>query len=158
MIATSQILLTFLGALFGAVLGGAVRWSGMHRERQLKLTIDLYSEFHAPPFMRIREHAHDVIEAAPSIAAAYENSAGEARESVASIVHFWERVALLMRAGAVDESLLRRFFGQYARWWNEILCERSPSCLDDPEWGQSLREISWLFARLSKSRRLGSRR
>jgi hypothetical protein len=158
MIDLAQILLAFFSALFGAGLGGAVRWSGSRRERLLKLTIDLYAEWHTPAFTHVRITAHEALSRAKNLPDAYVTLQGEEREAVASVVHFWERVAVLLKSGAVEEALLRRFFGQYARWWNELLCERDPATLDDPEWGQTLRDVRWLFNRLIKSRRLGARR
>jgi len=141
-----QLLLTFCGALFGALLGGAVSWSRARRERRLKLTLDLYAEFHAPAFNHIRICAHEALIAANDMPAAYAAATGEAKDAIASIIHFWEKVALMLRVGALDGVLLRRFLGQYAGWWRATLCERGG--LDDAEWGATLREIDWLFNRL----------
>ncbi len=154
---TNQLLFSFLVALMGALVGGAVRWGGVRRERRLRLTLELYSEFHSPAFNHLRILAHGALDKAASMPRGYETASGEARDAVASVVHFWEKVALLTRAGAVEMSLARRFFGQYARWWSALLCERA-GALDDPEWGATLRDIHWLFARLRTSTREGSRR
>ena len=89
--------------------------------------------------------------------AAYATAEGERREAIASIVHFWEKVAQLQQIGALDERLLRRFFGQYARWWSELLCEKQ-NALADPEWGATLSDINSLFGRLKRTKREGSRR
>ncbi|MDX2234120.1 MAG: hypothetical protein NW200_06450 [Hyphomonadaceae bacterium] len=152
-----QLVLAFSGALFGALLGGAVSWTRARRERRLKLTLDLYAEFGAPEFNRIRLIAHDALTGAPDLPTAYAQASGEAREAIYSIVHFWEKAALLTRADAVDGSLMARFFGQYARWWRDLLC-RAPA-EDDPEWGQTVQDMDWLFRRLTrKDQRKGSRR
>jgi hypothetical protein len=152
-----QLVLAFSGALFGALLGGAVSWTRARRERRLKLTLDLYAEFGAPEFNHIRLLAHDALSAAPDLPGAYAQATGEAREAIYSIVHFWEKGALLMRADAVDGALMARFFGQYARWWRELLCRGEAA--QDPEWGQTVQDIDWLFRRLTRnSQRKGSRR
>ena len=153
----SQLLLAFAGSLFGALLGGAVSWGRARRERRLKMTLDLYAEFCAPAFNHIRILAHAALEAAPDLPTAYATAQGETKEAVSSIVQFWEKAALLARAGALDAGLMARFFGQYARWWSELLCK--PQALEDSEWSQTLRDIDWLFRRLTRgNQRKGSRR
>src|SRR5215470_5178172 len=107
----SQLMLAFAGTLMGALFGGFMRWSGARRDRRLRLTLDLYAEFHAPLFYHIRELAHETLEKLGPLPAAYEGAQGEAREAIASIVHFWEKGAQLLKIGAVDERLMRRFFG-----------------------------------------------
>jgi hypothetical protein len=154
---TTQLILIFAGALLGALFGGFARWTGARNDRRLRLTLDLYTEFHSPLFNHVRILAHEALEHSGAMPAAYEAAEGERREAIASIVHFWEKVALLLRVGALDERLLRRFFGQYARWWSELLCDRE-GALADAEWGATLRDIQWLFARLKRSERTGSRR
>jgi hypothetical protein len=152
----SQLLLAFAGTLMGALFGGFVRWGGVRQDRRLKLTLELYNEFHHPLFYHVRALAHDALAGGP-MPQAYEQAQGEAREAIASIVHFWEKAAQLTRIGALDEALMRRFFGQYARWWDEMLCERE-GALADSEWGATLRDIDWLFTRLKRDKRTGSRR
>ena len=154
---TTQLLLAFAGALMGATFGGLARWTATRRDRRLRLTLDLYTEFHHPLFYHVREQAHEALAKHGALPAAYQESEGEAREAVASIVHFWEKAAQLLRVGALDERLLRRFFGQYARWWGELLCDRSDG-LADAEWGATLSDINWLFERLKRGARVGSRR
>ena len=66
-------------------------------------------------------------------------------------------LAEMLKIGALNEKLLRRFFGQYARWWSELLCEKREA-LADPEWGATLQDINWLFERLKRTKREGSRR
>ncbi len=147
----SQLLLTFCGALFGALLGGAVSWSRAARERRLKLTLDLYAEFHAPTFNHLRIRAHEALLRGANMPSAYAMAEGEDKDAIASLIHFWEKVALLLRAGALDRPLLSRFLGQYAHWWREDLCTR-PGDLDDPEWGYTLTEINRLFSRIDTLR------
>ncbi|MBI1251870.1 MAG: hypothetical protein GC189_10390 [Alphaproteobacteria bacterium] len=150
-----QVVLLFMGALAGALFGGVIRWSGTRRERRLRLTMDFYSEFHSPAFNHIRILAHDALQNAPSMPAAYAASSGETRDAIASIVHFWERVAVLMQEGALNPRLTRRFFAQYARWWSETLCDKGG--LDDPEWGRTLSDIHGLFRKLAHARPKGAR-
>lgn len=153
----SQLLLAFAGTLMGALFGGFVRWGGVRQDRRLKLSLELYNEFHDPLFYHVRALAHATLEQHGPLPAAYQAAQGEAREALASIVHFWEKAAQLLRIGALDEALMRRFFAQYARWWDELLCERKDA-LADPEWGATLRDIDWLFARLKRGERQGRRR
>ena len=153
----SQLTLAFAGALMGALFGGLARWTGARRDRRLRLTLELYSEFHAPHFNHVRILAHQALSAGVAMPQAYAGAQGEAREAVSSIVHFWEKVAQLLHIGALNERLLRRFFGQYARWWSELLCDKREA-LADPEWGATLCDIDWLFARLKRGARAGSRR
>jgi len=152
----SQLLLAFVGAAMGALFGAATRWSAMRGERRVRLTLDLYAEFHAPHFNHVRILAHEALTAAPGMPEAYEAADGEAKEAVSSIVHYWEKVALLMRIGALDERLLQRFLGQYARWWSELLCV--DDSLDDSEWGATLKDVSWAFERLKRKARGKGRR
>ncbi|MBY0564995.1 MAG: hypothetical protein K2P58_12515 [Hyphomonadaceae bacterium] len=154
---SSQLLLAFAGALMGATFGGLARWTATRRDRRLRLTLELYNEFQHPQFYHVREVAHQALERNGAMPAAYQASEGEAREAVASMVHFWEKVAQLLRVGALDESLMRRFFAQYARWWDELLCGNAVA-LADPEWGATLRDIDWLFTRLKRGERQGRRR
>lgn len=153
----TQLLLAFAGALMGATFGGFARWTGARNDRRLRLTLDLYNEFHSPLFNHVRITAHEALASARSMPEAYTSTAGERREAIASIVHFWEKVAQLLRVGALDEGLARRFFAQYARWWDELLCEKD-GALADAEWGATLTEINWLFGRLKRGARAGSRR
>lgn len=154
---SSQLMLAFAGALTGALFGGFARWTQGRRERRLRLTLELYNEFHSPLFNHVRIIAHEAMAGVGAMPAAYAAAEGERREAIASIVHFWEKVAQLLRIGALDERLLRRFFGQYARWWSELLCDKREA-LADPEWGATLNDINWLFDRLRRTRREGSRR
>lgn len=154
---TSQLLLALVGALMGATFGGFARWTATRNDRRLRLTLELYNEFQHPLFYHVREVAHAALEQNGPMPAAYEAAQGEAREAIASIIHFWEKAALLLRTRALDERLMRRFFAQYARWWDELLCERE-GALADAEWGATLRDIDWLFTRLKRGARAGSRR
>lgn len=154
----SQLLLAFAGALMGALLGAATRLGTARAELRTRLTLDLYSEFHSPAFNHIRILAYDALEKGGAMPSAYAASEGESRDAVSSVVHYWEKVALLAKAGALDMRLLRRFLGQYARWWGPLLCEKNAEALAHPEWGQTLRDIDWLFKRLKRSDRLGSRK
>jgi hypothetical protein len=152
----SQLMLAFAGALMGALFGGFARWGAVRRERRLRLTLDLYSEFHSPAFNHLRILAHEALERAGRMPRAYATSAGEAREAIATVVHFWEKVALLAREHALDDRLLRRFLGQYARWWRPLLCEAE--AVGDPEWGRTLSDISWLFERIGREPHQGAPR
>jgi hypothetical protein len=152
----SQVLLAFVGAAVGALLGAATRWSAMRGERRVRLTLELFAEFHAPSFNHVRILAHEALTRAPGMPEAYEAAEGEAKDAVSSVVHYWEKVALLMRIRALDERLLTRFLGQYARWWSELLCV--DDSLDDPEWGATLKDISWAFERLKRNPRGKCRR
>jgi hypothetical protein len=154
---TSQLLLAFAGALMGAMFGGFARWTGSLNDRRMRLTVDLYNEFHSPLFNHVRILAHAALANNGPMPTAYAGAQGEHREAIASIVHFWERAAQLLHVGALDEALMRRFFGQYARWWGELLCDKQDA-LSDPEWGATLRDIDWLFKRLKRSTRAGARR
>lgn len=154
---TSQLMLAFVGALLGALFGGLARWTASRRERRLRLTLDLYSEFHSPEFNRLRIVAHEALAAGGAVPAAYASAEGDHRAALSTIVHFWEKVAQLLKIGALNETLLRRFFGQYARWWSELLCEKQ-TALADPEWGATLQDINWLFERLKRTKREGARR
>lgn len=156
MIETQQLVFAFFSALFGASLGGAVSWGNAHRERRIKLTLDLFAQFNSPDFNHIRILAYEALTHAESMPAAYARLKGEERDAVSSVVHYWERVSILMRTGALDNGLTRRFLGQYARSWSEVLCDKEAG-LVDPEWGQTLRDVKWLFARLTRTSRLGSR-
>ncbi len=146
----SQLLLAFAGAVMGAALGAATRWGAMRSDRRLRLTLDLYAEFHAPEFNQLRIAAYDALEqSGGAMPEAYARASGDTRAAVSSVVHYWEKVALLSRIGALDERLLRRFLGQYARWWSPLLCERV-GALDHAEWGGTLSDIHWLFERLKR--------
>jgi hypothetical protein len=153
----SQLVFAFIVALMGALIGGLVRWGGTRRDRRLKLTLDLYEEFHHPLFYHVRALAHETLERHGTLPVAYQAAEGEAREALASMVHFWEKAAQLLRIGALEEPLMRRFFAQYARWWDELLCHKREA-LNDEEWGATLRDIDWLFARLKRGERQGRRR
>ncbi|MBL8538292.1 MAG: hypothetical protein JNM59_12875 [Hyphomonadaceae bacterium] len=153
----SQLMLAFAGALMGATFGGVARWTGARNDRRLRLTLELYNEFQHPLFYHVREVAHAALERHGPVPAAYEAAQGEAREAIASIIHFWEKAAQLLKIGALDERLMRRFFAQYARWWDELLCNQE-SALADAEWGATLRDINWLFERLKRGERAGRRR
>jgi hypothetical protein len=153
----SQLLLAFAGALMGALFGGFARWRGIRRERRLRMTLDLYSEFHSPGMNHLRILAHEALEQGGAMPAAYGAAHGEARDAVSSVVHFWEKTALLAHAGALDMKLLKRFLGQYALWWSPLICEKT-GALTDPEWGSTLREIDWLFQRLKRAPKGQARR
>lgn len=141
-----QLALGVAGSLFGALLGGALSWGRAMHERRLSLTLALYSEFHAPAFNHIRILAHRALESAPDMPAAYARSLGEEKDAVSSLVHFWEKVAVLKQSGALERRLLARLFGQYARWWRELLC-RGAGAQDD-EWGQTLKDIDRALAQI----------
>src|SRR5690606_39157004 len=68
---TSQLALAFAGALMGALFGGFARWTGAHNDRRLRLTLDLYNEFHSPLFNHVRIAAHDALSGGASMPAAY---------------------------------------------------------------------------------------
>lgn len=152
----TQLMIVFFGALLGALFGGIARWTGARRDRRLRLTLELYNEFHSPAFNHIRIIAHEALERGGPVPTAYATAQGEHRDAISSIVHFWEKVAQLLKIGALNETLLRRFFGQYARWWSELLCRAGG--LNDAEWGATLRDVHWLFERLKSGSREGARR
>ncbi len=92
----SQLLLALAGALMGAFAGGAVYWTAAGRNQRLKLTLDLYAEFHSPQFNHVRIAAHAAMQGAPMPQAYASGAKREAREAISSVVHFWEKVAQLL--------------------------------------------------------------
>jgi len=144
------------GTLAGALIGGAVTllvgWLNNRRERRLNLTLALFAEFHSPTFNQIRIRAYEVLQRgrAQTFDVTYEASSLEERADLSSILHFFEKVALLMKAGAVDPRLMARFLRQYAAWWRPLLCPAGSAAFNHPEWGATLRDVDWLFARLGR--------
>jgi hypothetical protein len=80
----------------------------------------------------------------------------EARQALSSILHYFEKVALLMRAGAVDRRLIQRFLRQYVGWWRPLLCPAGSSAFSHPEWGETLRDVEWLFSKLNAPAGVGA--
>lgn len=146
------------GTLFGALLGGlvtlAVGWLNSRRERRLNLTLALFSEFHSPAFNEIRIRAYEVLRRGgnQTFDVTYEAASLEERADLSSILHFFEKVALLMRAGAVDPRLMARFMRQYAAWWQPLLCPTGTPAFQHLEWGATLRDVDWLFTQLGRRR------
>ncbi len=142
---------TLLGTLFGGLVTMAVGWLNNRRERRLNVTLALFSEFHSPPFNAIRIRAYDLLERAAGgpFDAIYDAASLEDRHALSSILHYFEKVALLMRAGAVDGRLIKRFLRQYVAWWRPLLCPPESSALTHPEWGETLRDLDWLFSKLN---------
>jgi hypothetical protein len=144
---TSQVITGLLGTIVGVVLAGALSWSRSRVERRLGLTLSLYAEFHAPEFNHIRIRAYEVLERRRAgVRATYAGTSTDEKVAISAVVHFFEKLALLTETRAVNASLLKRFFGQYAHFWRPLLCD-APG-VDDPEWRQTLTAIQRLFARL----------
>jgi len=143
----SQILTGFLGTALGVLLAGALSWTRSRNERRLNLTLSLYAEFHAPAFNHIRIQAYEALERnGGGVPATYLAATTDDRVAISSVVHFFEKLALLNEAGATNALLLKRFFGQYAHFWRPLVC--GGHGMDDPEWSQTLSAIQRLFAKL----------
>ena len=144
---SSQVITGLLGTVVGVLLASTLSWSRSRNERRLNLTLSLYAEFHAPSFNHIRIQAYEALEkSGKGVPETYLAASTDEKVAISSVVHFFEKLALLREAGAVNAPLLKRFFGQYAHFWRPLLCvDRG---LHDPEWSQTLREIERLFARL----------
>jgi hypothetical protein len=142
------------GTLFGALLGGLVTlgvgWLNNRRERRLNTSLALFAEFHSPGFNAIRIQAYDVLERSRgrSFDAVYEAASLDERAALSSILHYFEKVALLLKFGAVDRRLITRFLRQYANWWRLLLCPDGSAAFSHPEWGATLRDVDWLFGQL----------
>ncbi len=136
-------------AILGALLAGAIRYGATRRERRISVTIELHAEFHTPVFaeMRIRAHAALTREGG-GVAAVYPRVDIAEKQAIYAVLHYFERVALLARCGVIERNLLRRFLRQYVGWWRPLLCGESDAPRDDPEWGETLGEIDWLFQRI----------
>lgn len=153
----SPYLLAFGSAVLGALLGAATRWSAARRERRLRMTLELYAEFHSPAFNHIRILAHAALSSGEGVPVVYNAAQGETREAISSVVHYWEKVAILAQMNAVQSGFIKRALGQYARWWSPLLCEPA-AAREDAEWGASLRDIHALFEKLKRTKREGARR
>jgi hypothetical protein len=144
---SAQLITGLLGTIVGVVLAGALSWSRSRVERRLGLTLSLYAEFHAPEFNHIRIQAYDALErSGKGVPETYAAAPTAEKVAISAVVHFFEKLALLTEARAVNAALLKRFFGQYAHFWRPLLCD-APG-VDDPEWSQTLHAIQRLFARL----------
>jgi hypothetical protein len=145
---------TLAGALFGGFVTLAVGWLNSRRERRLNLTLALFSEFHSPQFNQIRIRAYEVLNRSLTepFYVTYEAASLAERADLSSILHFFEKVALLMKSGAVEPRLMRRFLRQYAAWWQPLLCPAGSPAFQHPEWGATLRDVDWLFAQLRRRR------
>ncbi|NDC59374.1 MAG: hypothetical protein EBZ50_11250 [Alphaproteobacteria bacterium] len=144
---SSQVITGLMGTVLGVLLASALSWTRSRRERRLNLTLELYAEFHAPAFNHIRIEAYDALERnGAGVPATYLAATTQERVAISAVVHFFEKLALLRETGAVNPSLLKRFFGQYAHFWRPLLCAQPG--IDDPEWRQTLRAIQRLFAEL----------
>jgi hypothetical protein len=147
----SQVFTTALGALFGALFGGAVSWGNARRERRITLTLSLFGEFHSPAFNDLRIRAHEALSrSGKPLPLAYAEAHPTDKQAIYSIMHYFERVALLRRTGVLDDRLLKRFMHQYAKFWRPLLCGPEDLRIEDPEWGETLREIDRLFARIGR--------
>jgi hypothetical protein len=150
-----QILSGLGGTLFGAALGGAVTlavgWLASRRERRLSMTLALYSEFHSPLMNELRVRAYDVLERSSGrpFNEIYDAASFEERHALSSVLHFFEKVALLMQAGVVNPRLISRLMRQYVVWWQPLFCLEGSSALQDPEWGETLRDVDRLFRKLN---------
>lgn len=144
---------TAIGTLFGGLVTMAVGWLSSRRERRLNLTLALFSEFHSPAFNTIRIRAYDVLERSGGAAfdVTYEKADLDQRQALSSILHYFEKVALLMRSGAVDRRLIKRFLRQYVGWWRPLLCPEGSPAMAHPEWGETLRDVAWLFSKMNAS-------
>lgn len=145
---------TLAGALFGGLVTLAVGWLNSRRERRLNLTLSLFSEFHSPAFNQIRIRAYEVLQRGLTqpFDVTYEAASLEERADLSSILHFFEKVALLMKSGAVEPRLMRRFLRQYAAWWQPLLCPVGSPAFQHPEWGATLQDVDWLFTQLGRRR------
>lgn len=149
----AQAVVTLIAVVVGAVLGGAMRSGIQTRSQKTNAALSLFNEFHSPDFIARRHAAFDKLEACqPGGFVAAIAAAKDAQEEalLSSVIHFYEKIAILWRANHVDKRLLSALLGRYVQFYEPMLFAEDGSDLDDTDWGDLMRTLKSTFADMTR--------
>lgn len=149
----AQTAVTLVAVVVGASLGAALR-SGMEtRSQKTETALALFNEFHSPDFIRRRHAVHDALAAVrpggfTALIARTQSAEEEALYS--SVIHFFEKIAILWRRNRLDKRLLAGLLGRYVQVYVPLLFAEDGTDRDDPEWGDLLTTLDATFTEMKR--------
>ncbi len=134
---------TLVAVFLGAILAAWARRDVADRNVRTNVAISLFNEFHAPQFIRYRHAAFAVLQAenANGFVAAFASCAQEQEDAITTLVHFFEKAALLWDQRKVDRHLVVGFLGSYVESYGEIFFAKDQSDESDAMWGDLARRL-----------------
>jgi hypothetical protein len=149
-----SVLTGLIGVVVGALLASwLARWRAV-KEARVRHTLNLVDEFHSREMLKARNLAFEVLISAanpPTSVAECIKRGEETWISISLLLHYFDKVAVLLEAGWVDRKLLKRLLGRYVRVWGRYL---GPSYLlldtaDSSDSSGSVTQRDWSSIRFS---------
>ncbi len=151
----AQSLVALVAVIVGASLAAMLRSDLERRSQKTETALALFNEFHSPDFIRRRHVAFEQLEAArpQGFLGAMRNAKSLEEEALlSSVLHFFEKVAILWARGRVDRKLLAGLLGRYVEGYSALIFAADGEDLRDEEWGDLLRLLKDTFARMERAR------
>lgn len=141
-------LVTLIAVVVGAVLAAWARRDVANRNLRTNVAIALFNEFHAHSFIRYRHMAHDVLAAdgADGFVKALPTCAAENQDALTTLVHFFEKTAVLHAQKKVDTQLLLGFLGAYIANYRTLFFAQDGMDEADPVWGDLVLRLKGFMA------------
>jgi hypothetical protein len=127
---TLKVLASAFATLSATVLGACLAfWFGglqsrkqfalNEAEKRLELTFEMHREFSGQYMMTARDDAEELLKNYPTedYRTLYENHSHRETRCLFVVADFYERLALAIFSGRIDEALVPDLFGSYFIWW-----------------------------------------
>ncbi len=141
---------TLIAVIVGAMLAAWARRDVADRNLKTHVAISLFNEFHAPSFIRYRHTAHRVLTApdANGFVDAFYSCDEAEQDALTTLVHFFEKVAVLWAQDKVDKRLIIGFLGVYIRNYGQMLFDDSGADEADRMWGDLMVSLKFFIKKI----------
>jgi hypothetical protein len=121
-----------IGIIVGAVLASWLARGRAVKEARVRHTLNLVEEFHSHEMLKSRIAAREILKARPVDIGESRPLSGESWIAISMMLHYFDKVEVMLETRWVEFELLNRLLGRYIREWGKYL---SPSrLLDHSEW------------------------
>jgi hypothetical protein len=113
-----------IGVIVGAFLAAWLARAQRVREARTQHTLALVEEFHSPRMLEARHLAKSTLvyhEGPPISVAEHRSRGGQEWIAISSVLHYLDKVEVLLDARLADRDLIDRLLGRYIRVWLEYV-------------------------------------
>lgn len=144
--------IAIISVIIGAMLAAWARRDVADRNLRTTVAITLFNEFHAPRFIGYRHTSYEALNApgADGFVKALAHAGKDQHDALTTLVHFFEKVAVLWEQDKVDRKLITGFIGMYIVNYGAMLFADDGSDTADPLWGDVVTRLQGFTATMTR--------
>jgi hypothetical protein len=136
--------------LLGTLVGAGITWWVTSRATDTQMTFDLYREFSSEPLLISRHEAQNTSSlfdknASVTLDNMFGSLSANERAHIWNIIHFYEKLSLLIKHKRCNTKLVPELFGEVFYWWYLNCFETKLIPIRDREASIRMRELKGWF-------------